>query len=406
EQLIDRVRIPRSRSIEERLRVRGVRPEVRHIEKPGTLGSGEIGDAKRAARDRPPARTAQRRTAANDEGRLEPRGEPTRSPTRKSAARWPGRRADRGRDRRPRMTHSLLVSGVRSTILPQGVSLRALRRPLVVETRSLRGWFDPRASVRGGDNRASAESSGQRILDPSLGSRRGKAVLDHDLIDPGDCGCDDDSEKRQRLMQALSFEPAPIPRSLHSAYEGAPFRECSVCARLLRFAGLYEIQKTWHGGECVFEMALCLECSEKLAKEFSAESLAAIKGYLLCRFQPSKDADRCNFCQTPRESLRCLTLLGVCRGAAADLLQADACSPDGELDELEPCSDADREVERSMAEPDQLILPIVIMCEPCALGLQESLSAKTREIQSDFLRDHFPGIPTNLDFRPTFGGCF
>jgi hypothetical protein len=46
------------------------------------------------------------------------------------------------------------------------------------------------------------------------------------------------------------------------------------------------------------------------------------------------------------------------------------------------------------------------MCDSCSERLQEKLSRKTRDTQGDFLNDHFPGVPADLDLSPTLSGLF
>lgn len=217
---------------------------------------------------------------------------------------------------------------------------------------------------------------------------------------------DRDPDPRDEVQPRLAlpaFRPVTIPPSLHSAYSGEPFRKCSVCAAELAKTGIYEVQKTWHRSECVFELALCPGCSDRLSREFSQESIAAMKGYLLCNFQPRPHNSACNFCDTPRELFQSYTSLGVCRGARADAVTDDgARSPPGfPCGPTSPSGNASDESESR----DQLLLPILFMCESCGNELDRCLSDKTRKAQGDFIRDHFPGVPADMDFRPTFPGC-
>ena len=51
-----------------------------------------------------------------------------------------------------------------------------------------------------------------------------------------------------------------------------------------------------------------------------------------------------------------------------------------------------------------LVMPVMIMCDTCEERVQELLSQKTRDVHEDFMQNHFPGIPANLDLRPTILG--
>ena len=166
-----------------------------------------------------------------------------------------------------------------------------------------------------------------------------------------------------------AFSPSPIPEELYSVYEGGPFTSCTVCSEDLRDGRLYEVQKVFRGSECVFEMGVCHACGESIAREFSEESLEAIKGFLLCKFKPTLESHHCNFCGFPRSMIKDYTIVGAC-------------------------------------SENLLYFPSIVMCEKCSENLQECLSQKTKDIQGDFIKDHFPGVPCDLDLSPTFGGVF
>ena len=163
--------------------------------------------------------------------------------------------------------------------------------------------------------------------------------------------------------------PEPVPELLHSAYDKAAFSSCTICSKSLEACGLYEIQKVFHGTEAVFEMAICQACGEALAREFSEESIASVHRFLLGNYRPSENCQHCNFCGLPRGLIPNFTALGVCRS-------------------------------------ESLVVPTIIVCERCTEGLQEKLSKKTRDVQGDFIGDHFPGVPEGLDLSPSLSGIF
>jgi hypothetical protein len=179
----------------------------------------------------------------------------------------------------------------------------------------------------------------------------------------------DDRPSPEDRILLPTFLQAPIPEELHSVYEAGPFTRCSVCEQSLVDGRLYEVQKVYRGKEVIFEMGICHGCGESIAKDFSEESLEAMKGFLLCNFKPTMHSHHCHFCGSPRSLFPGYTIVGACR-------------------------------ERS------LIFPSIVMCEKCSEGLQERLSRKTREVQGDFIRDHFPGVPANLDFNPSLSNLF
>jgi hypothetical protein len=104
-------------------------------------------------------------------------------------------------------------------------------------------------------------------------------------------------------------------------------------------------------------------------RELSEESLAAMKGFLLSHFKPTSEQDHCHFCGFPRGLFENFTVVGACRDSF-------------------------------------LIVPQILMCEKCGESLNERLSQKTRDVQGDFVQDHFPGVPADLDLSPSLGGLF
>ncbi|MEE3182120.1 MAG: hypothetical protein VX288_09455, partial [Planctomycetota bacterium] len=105
------------------------------------------------------------------------------------------------------------------------------------------------------------------------------------------------------------------------------------------------------------------------SKEMSLESMDEMKGFMLCNFTPTEEPDHCHFCGIPRAIFENYTVIVACRELS-------------------------------------LLLPLIIMCEKCSEHLQGELSEKTREVQGDFIRDHFPGVPADLDLSPSVGTLF
>jgi hypothetical protein len=209
-------------------------------------------------------------------------------------------------------------------------------------------------------------------VDPSqsdLGSERLPDSDDLDDCDQRSCGCQEDAPGQPYSWVLRIPQPylPKIPSDLHSVYEAGPFTRCNVCEEPLRELGLYEIQKVYRGKEVIFEVALCHRCGEELVRELSQESLEAMKGFLFANFRPTPEAEHCHFCGFPRGLFANYTVVAACEGSA-------------------------------------LLLPRIVMCERCGERLSELLSRKTREVQSDFVRDHFPGVPADLDLSPSFRG--
>ena len=162
---------------------------------------------------------------------------------------------------------------------------------------------------------------------------------------------------------------AGTPEELHSFAEEGPFRKCTICDKDLEHLGLYEVQKVYRDKEVIFETAICQACGEDLSREMSSESMETMKGFMLCNFTPTEEPDHCHFCSYPKALFDNFTVIGACRELS-------------------------------------LLLPLIIMCEKCSEELQGQLSEKTRDIQGDFIRDHFPGVPADLDLSPSVGTLF
>ncbi|MBI4601914.1 MAG: hypothetical protein HY721_08125 [Planctomycetes bacterium] len=176
-----------------------------------------------------------------------------------------------------------------------------------------------------------------------------------------------DCRDELRFEGPRARKPIALPSELYSFCEEGPFQACSACCRSLGDGGLYQVQKVIRGKEVIFEMAICEACAQGLCCEFSEESLQAIKGFLLSSFKPSPETCHCHFCGFPRPLLSGYTLVGTCSSRF-------------------------------------LVVPTILLCDRCGEQLQARISNKTREVQEDFVRSTFPGVPADMDVSPTFGG--
>lgn len=172
----------------------------------------------------------------------------------------------------------------------------------------------------------------------------------------------DDSE-----LIFLQAKRVLIPPELHSVFEKGPFKSCCVCSVDLGCGCLYELQKVYRGKEVVFEMAVCQKCAEVVSKEFSEESMEALKSFLLSNFKPSSETTQCNFCGIPRALASGYAIVGACKLT-------------------------------------YLLSHALVLCDRCNEQLVSVLSKKTRDAQEEFMRNNFPGVPADLDLSPTLGG--
>jgi hypothetical protein len=159
----------------------------------------------------------------------------------------------------------------------------------------------------------------------------------------------------------------PIPVHLYSVFEDGPFSLCSICQKpLITEDGgkIYEIKKIYKGKNVIFECAICHECGQDLLSEYSLESVEAIRGYFNENFIPGLSLLECHFCGKTRDpEVSSASVMAVCLG-------------------------------------DCLVEQPVCMCDPCAELINDSLSKKTQDVNGDFLRDYFPGVPAEWQDSP------
>jgi hypothetical protein len=160
------------------------------------------------------------------------------------------------------------------------------------------------------------------------------------------------------------WEPTPIPEVLHSAYLDGPFRECVSCGEDLDATAMpYQVNKTWKGGEVVFELAVCFKCAAETMAEFSQESMERMQAFFQERYRPTTEPMSCNFCGQRQTSESEYGIGAACRQGL-------------------------------------LLRPMVLVCGECNAASQEGLSRKTRDAWGDFVDRNLPGVPRELEPEP------
>jgi len=97
-------------------------------------------------------------------------------------------------------------------------------------------------------------------------------------------------------------EMADIPPQLHSDFLDRPFQTCIECSRpLLEGDVVYAIQKDYHGGECILEFAICLECMESMNGDWSEESRQSVEDFLASHAILRAGGLACDLCGRPAE---------------------------------------------------------------------------------------------------------
>lgn len=137
---------------------------------------------------------------------------------------------------------------------------------------------------------------------------------------------------------------------------------------------MYVINKSFVGQECVFELALCLSCREKMQSQLSEDSRVAMFDFMhdhidmeareeLLGTDSDTDAyiSECISCHQPKESTNSYTLGAMFAGG--DLIKGP--------------------------------FPM-LMCGTCEEELNATLSSETRKMWDRFIEEHFPGPPSEI----------
>ena len=163
-----------------------------------------------------------------------------------------------------------------------------------------------------------------------------------------------------------------MPAHFISHETDLPFTHCCACQCDLHEAGAHIINQSYVGGECVFELALCIGCREEMNAKLSEQSRVAMFDFMhdntdmkTREQQLGTDSDtdayiaHCITCGTPREKTNSHTLAAMFTG-------------------------------------DHLIkgpFPMLI-CGTCEEKINNTISEETRKTWDDFIAEHFPRPPS------------
>jgi len=149
-----------------------------------------------------------------------------------------------------------------------------------------------------------------------------------------------------------------IPQILHSEYEECPFSGCTMCGEALRDVDEgFQISKVFRRGECVFEYALCMPCRDRMAEDFSEDSVAAMEKFHEENIEAGHGLEECACCH--RESKE---------WPQAEYSLVAACLHDALLDGIMVCID-------------------------CTEAMQGLLSKQTKDRRDRFIEENFPCAP-------------
>lgn len=191
--------------------------------------------------------------------------------------------------------------------------------------------------------------------------------------DVGTMKNDSDSDSDELVFE---FETEiAIPPLLYSEESRRPFERCIDCnAELLLPIGVdndepvfYQVQKVIVRNEAVFELAMCVDCQERLRRDFSEETSQAIIAYCQERFSGNPFTRRgsfedciaaCHACGKPRSECHRYSIGGILAGASLLLTPGPH-----------------------------------ILCDDCEIEISELISQKTRDAWDRFVDEHFDSPP-------------
>lgn len=161
----------------------------------------------------------------------------------------------------------------------------------------------------------------------------------------------------------------------HSYETGKAFTECCDCGCDLHDADIYIINQSFAGNECIFECAMCLQCRERMNEQLSENSRVAMFDFMHDHADMESRQERLsNNSETEDYIENCIT-----------------------CDKLR--SEAKTFTLGAMFSGDQLIkgpFPLII-CDDCEGKMAATISDETRKFWDDYIAEHFPGPPSEID---------
>ncbi|MEZ6067989.1 MAG: hypothetical protein R3B90_20265 [Planctomycetaceae bacterium] len=196
-----------------------------------------------------------------------------------------------------------------------------------------------------------------------------------------------------------SWEPTEYPREFYSEYHEAPFPRCVDCDRDLPGSDeVYSVIKSYVAGETVFEMAICADCSMRLAESYSAKSRQAFEA----RIRDWKERQAAARAATDNENAPNREPVDA-DWSPADTLRLEA----GAVENLKRCAGCGRSREechryaiigafwgdRLVSAPAAHVHLPLLVCDHCNSQASENISQQTRDTWDRFVESHFDGPP-------------
>jgi hypothetical protein len=170
---------------------------------------------------------------------------------------------------------------------------------------------------------------------------------------------------------------------LRSEETGQPFRQCVECAfPLMEIDAPWLVNKDYFKGECVIEYAICQPCRDLISARISQQSKAVVREFLEKEIDwDSRTAEFMNMVDPVERFAACI----ACREPRQEV----------ESFAISALFDSDGQVTCG-------VLPLLI-CRSCVGRMTAALSAESREVWQQFLRQRFAGPPDGAGEDESFG---
>ena len=161
------------------------------------------------------------------------------------------------------------------------------------------------------------------------------------------------------MRELFPFLPAqgPIPPEFHTECGDGPFEKCGVCGSALSSRVGYSLIKEHQRERCIFEFAICFDCSDDLAGCLSEDSEARLREWF-DHAELGNDPGACTFCGVEAVTLERLSTRLICRG-------------------------------------DEWIAGPEVCCHDCEATIESLLSKETKGDYGDWFKEHIPGLPSS-----------
>ena len=172
-----------------------------------------------------------------------------------------------------------------------------------------------------------------------------------------------------------------IPEQFRQSFGDNFFSHCSFCSiELFSENSGYMINKIYRQNECIYEIAYCLDCSQKMRETYSKESLDQITIFFPTEDELKERRMSIILLDKEDKNEKLTQNCVVCKEKKNTLQEG--------YHEYAYCENA---------KLGYGIFPYM-MCEPCVLLLYKSLSQETLQAYHEFIETHF-GLPPEFNLK-------